>query len=393
MAIELALLLMTTITAPKTGIILSGGGARAAYQVGVLKAIYQQIPRGCHNPFPIFCGSSAGAINATILACYAGQYRIGLRRLESVWSNFSVDKVFRSDYSGLLSQSMRFAWHLLSGRKGSRYSALLNNLPLRNLLREVIPFGRLQELISEGLLHALCVTCSDYSDGGSYSFYQGHPDIEDWQRHRRMGLRDNIHLNHLMASSAIPIVFPAVALNHQYFGDGSVGFLSPISPALHLGADKVAIIGLDPTPEEPSYICFDKSQSPSAAHIAGHVLDSVFIDSLDSDLERLHRINDTLDNIPEHLLKQVDLDLKKVETLVIAPSQHLGEIAAECAGELPNSAAFFLRRLGIDSEKGTNVLSYLLFEKGYCRRLIELGYKDAQAKEDEIRYFFRHLIN
>jgi len=376
---------------PKTGIILSGGGARAAYQVGVIKAIYQQIPKGSHNPFPIICGSSAGAINATILACYAGQYRIGLRRMESVWSNFHVDKVFSSNYAGMLKQTLRFGWHLLSGKSGPRYTSLLNNQPLRGLLRNVVPFQRLQELISDGLLHALCVTCSDYSDGGSYSFYQGHQQIENWQRHRRIGIRDNIHLSHLMASSAIPMLFPAVAINHQFFGDGSVGFISPISPAIHLGADKIMIIGLDPTPEEPSYICFDKSRHPGIADIAGHVLDSVFIDSLDSDLERLQRINKTLDNIPEHLLNQVNLDLKKLETLVIAPSKDLSEIAASCAYELPNSTAFFLRRLGIDKEKGANILSYLLFEKAYCRELIKLGYRDALEKESDIRYFFRHI--
>lgn len=378
---------------PKTGIILSGGGARAAYQVGVLKAVYQQIPKGSLNPFPIICGSSAGAINATILACYAGQYRIGIRRLESVWSNFHVNKVFKSDWSGLFKQSFRFAWHLTTGKSGLKFSSLLNNQPLRELLRNTVPFHRLPELIHEGLLHALCITCSDYSNGGSYSFYQGHHDIMDWQRHRRLGLSDNIHLNHLMASSAIPLLFPAVAINHQFFGDGSVGFLSPISPALHLGADKILIIGLDPSPVEPSYICFDKYQRPSITDIAGHILDSVFIDSLNSDLERLHRVNKTLVNIPEHLLNQVDLDLKKVETLVISPSTDLGNLAAEFADELPSSTTFFLKRLGIDDDKGINILSYLLFEQGYCKKLIHLGYEDALQNETNIRYFFRHLLN
>jgi len=377
---------------PKTGIILSGGGARAAYQVGVLKAIYQQIPKGSHNPFPIICGSSAGAINATVMACYAGQYRIGLRRLESVWANMHVDKVFKSDFSGMFKQTLRFALHIMASKNGPRFSSLLNNQPLRELLRGVIPFQRLQELISDGLLHALCITCSDYSEGGSYSFFQGHDKIENWQRHRRLGVRDNIHLSHLMASSAIPMLFPAVAINHQFFGDGSVGFLSPISPALHLGAEKVLILGLDHAPEEQNYICYDKSHHPTIADIAGHVLDSVFIDSLDSDLERLQRINKTLDNIPEHLLEQVDLNLKSVETLVIAPSKDLGILAIESAHELPSSTRFFLKRLGVNNEKGANILSYLLFEQGYCKNLIKLGYQDALNKESEIRHFFRHLI-
>ncbi|PCJ47863.1 MAG: Patatin [Gammaproteobacteria bacterium] len=375
----------------QTGIILSGGGARAAYQVGVLKAIYKIIPKDSPNPFPIICGSSAGAINATILACYANQYRIGLRRLETVWSNFNVNKVFRSDYNGMFKQTLRFFWHLVSGRKGPRFSSLLNNQPLRELLREVVPFKRIQELISDGKLHALCITCSDYSDGGSYSFYQGHPDIKNWQRHRRLGVRDNIHLSHLMASSAIPILFPAVAINHQFFGDGSVGFLSPISPALHLGAEKVLVIGLESPKDVSDYICYDKNQHPSISDVAGHVLDSVFIDSLDSDIERLERINKTLDNIPKDLLSQVDLDLKKIESLVIFPSKDLGSLAEQHSGELPAGVSFFFKRLGIEGEKGSNILSYLLFERSYCKKLIKLGYEDAMDKKSEIDHFFRHL--
>ena len=375
----------------KAGIILSGGGARAAYQVGVLKAIFSLIPRDSEIPFPIICGSSAGAINATVLACFAGQYRIGLRRLESVWSNFHVHKVFRSDYKGMFKQTLRFFWHLLSGRKGPRFTSLLNNQPLKELLRDVVPFQRIQQLISEEKLHALCITCSDYTDGGSYSFYQGHPDIKPWNRHRRLGRRDNIHLSHLMASSAIPILFPAVAINHQFYGDGSVGFLSPISPALHLGADKVLVIALESPDDQSDYICFDKNQHPSISDVAGHVLDSVFIDSLDSDIERLQRVNKTLENIPKDLLAQVDLDLKPIESLVIAPSEDLGSLADKYSSELPSGISFFFKRLGVVGEKGSNILSYLLFERGYCKKLIKLGFEDAMAKQDEIKHFFRHL--
>lgn len=378
---------------PKTSIILSGGGARAAYQVGVLKAIYQQIPRGCINPFPIICGSSAGAINATVMASYAGQYRIGLRRLESVWSNIQVNNVFIADFFGMLKQSSRFARYILGGRSRSNFSSLLNNQPLRELLRDVVPFHRLQELINDKLLHALCITCSDYNDGGSYSFFQGHPSIENWSRHRRLGLRDNIHLSHLMASSAIPMIFPAVSLDHQFFGDGSIGFLSPISPAIHLGADKILIIGLDTAPDTPRYACYDDKQHPSITDIAGHVLDSVFIDSLDSDLERLQRVNKTLESIPQHLLDQMELPLKQLETLVISPSKDLQGFADEYAINLPSSTRFFFKRLGINGDEGSNILSYLLFEKNYCKRLIQLGYEDALDKQTEIQHFFRHLIH
>ena len=376
---------------PRIAIVLSGGGARAAYQVGVLKAIYEQIPPGSKNPFKIICGTSAGAINATVLACYAGQYRIGMRRLLSVWSNFHIHQVYGATLRELVAQSSRFAWQVLFGKRGKNVS-LLDNAPLRELLRQVIPFTRLQELINDDVLDALCVTCSSYNDSASYSFFQGKPEFKEWQRHRRLGVRDNIHLSHLMASSAIPMVFPAEEIEHQYYGDGSVGFMSPISPAIHLGAEKILIIGLDPHPERPTYYCFDREQPPSIADIAGHVLDTVFIDSLDSDLERLTRVNNTLNSIPDELLNKVDLDLKALDTLVIAPSEDIGEAAADYVDNLPRFTRFFFDRLGVTSQKSSNILSYLLFEEGYTQHLIELGYQDAINQQEAILNFFSHLF-
>jgi len=372
---------------PNTGIVLSGGGARAAYQVGVLKAIYEMTPKGSLHPFPIICGSSAGAINAAVIACYAGQYRAGLRRLEGIWTNLTVNQVFRGDTLGLLKQSLGFTWHILSGRNPRKHNALLDNAPLRKLLEKSIPFKRLDKLIDEGLLQALCISCSDYYSGDTYSYYQGHDDIRPWKRHRRLGVADNIQLDHLMASSAIPLIFPSVAVGSQYLGDGSVGFMSPISPAIHLGAEKIMIIGLDPIQSEPGNIIEDKPH-PGFSDVAGHVLDSVFIDSLNSDLERLQRINQTLKSVPSELMEKVNLPLKSIEALVIAPSIELGELATNCGQQLPRATRFFLSRIGIDCDSGSNMLSYLLFDGQFCKKLIELGYQDTQDRASEVMDFF-----
>ena len=372
---------------PNTGIILTGGGARAAYQVGVLKAIYEVTPKGSHHPFPIICGSSAGAINAAAIACYAGQYRAGVRRLENIWANLHVDQVFRGGFRNLFRQALGFLWHMTTGSKNNSYTALLDNQPLHELLTATLPLSRLNKLVEEGLLKAVCINCSDYYSGDSYSFYQAHNDVEPWQRHRRLGVPCDLTIDHIIASSAIPFIFPAVGINAQYFGDGSVGCMSPISPAIHLGAEKIMIVGLDPEQAEPGYICYDKPP-PGISAMAGHVLDSVFIDSLNSDLERLTRINETLDLVPAELMEQVNLPLKKIETLVISPSENLGEIAHRYRENLPSSTRFFLRRLGVTSESGTELLSYLLFDGSYCRHLIDLGYRDTRDRISTVQAFF-----
>lgn len=373
---------------PNTGIILTGGGARAAYQVGVLKAIYQLTPKGSHHPFPIICGSSAGAINAASIACYAGQYRAGLRRLEAIWANLTVGKVFKSGVSDLLGQSLGFIWHLLSGSNGSRHTALLNNDPLRELLTKALPLERVPKLINEGLIKGLNITCSDYYSGDSYSFYQSSDEVTPWKRHRRLGVPCQITIDHMMASSAIPFLFPAVAIDAQYFGDGSVGDMSPISPAIHLGAERIMIIGLDQLESEAGYICYDKPP-PGFSEVAGHILDSVFIDSLNSDLERLQRVNQTLASVPDELMNQVDLPLKQIDTLVISPSENLADIANHYAHEIPRTTRFFLSRLGVDFNKGSQLLSYVLFEGAYCQHLIELGYNDTFARKAEVEAFFQ----
>ena len=378
---------MTEKTA-RIALVLSGGGARAAYQVGVLKAIAELLPRQKAIPFPIICGTSAGAINAAVLACYASRFKIGMRRLEHVWANFETGQIYRADFWGMTVNSLRWIGAMFRSRNRPQAPlCLLDNTPLRELLAKVVPFAEIATSINKGDLYAVSVTCSGYNSGESVSFFEAQPEVETWHRYRRAGARAKIQLDHLMASSAIPIVFPPVKINREYFGDGMVRFLAPISPALHLGADKVLIVGVDAVKEETRDRVAAK-QYPTLAEIAGHVLDSVFIDSLDSDMERLQRINNTIKKIGPELLKERNIPLRPVETLVIAPSADIAPLSGKHGRSLPRTVRFFFRRIGITKKTGSSILSYLLFEKTFTQELIALGYNDAMHQKDEILRFF-----
>ncbi|MET1254799.1 patatin-like phospholipase family protein [Aliikangiella maris] len=372
----------------KTGLVLTGGGARAAYQVGVLSAISDIIYREeCGNPYPIITGTSAGAINATVLAAYARTPRLGIRSLQRVWGNLSVDQVFRGDMLGIMQNSSKWLWSIFSSNFHLKHQlSLLNNEPLKQLLSKVMHYNIIQEAIDAGNLHALSITASSYSTGRSISFFQGVAELNDWQRYRRCGKRTRINRDHLLASSAIPLLFPAVNIDNEFYGDGSVRFLAPISPAIHLGADKILIIGVDPIreelPEQTNAIHY-----PSVADIAGHVLDSVFIDSLDSDIERIRRVNKTIKLIPQ-AVRELQSNLRPIETFAISPSQDLSLLASKHFHTLPRLIQFFFRRIGINPGEGSTVLSYLLFESSYTKELIELGYQDTFRQKSEVIEFF-----
>ena len=372
----------------KTGLVLTGGGARAAYQVGALKAISKLVFKTHYgNPFPIITGTSAGAINATVLASYAQSPSLGIRSLEKVWQNFTVDKVFRADFRGILRNAGRWTKSIfINDYHKTRQLSLLNNQPLKDLLARVIHYDQIDKAIQSNHLDALCITASGYSSGQSVSFFQGKQELHGWRRHRRIGCKAKIERKHLLASSAIPLVFPAVRVNREFFGDGSVRFLSPLSPAIHLGAEKILVVGVDPIKEErerrPKDLVY-----PTTADIAGHVLDSVFVDSLDSDLERINRINKTLKLIPEEV-RAKETNLRSIETLTISPSRDLSELAGKYFHTLPATVKFIFRRIGIDDAEGSTVLSYLLFESLYTRELIELGFNDAMEMSESITDFF-----
>ena len=372
---------------PIVGLVMGGGGARAAYQVGVLKAIAEMLPDGGPNPFPVLCGTSAGAINATALAIYARRFHTGVRRLNYVWRNFEVNQVYRADGRGLVANGLRWLGALLLGGLGRRNPrALLDRAPLRELLEARLPCREIQASIDAGALRALSITCSGYNSGQSVSFYQGVDTLAPWKRARRVGAAASITLDHLMASSAIPFVFAAEPINREYFGDGSMRQVAPISPALHLGAERVLIIGVRHE-APPASVRPPAPEYPSLAQIAGHVLNSIFLDSLEADIERLQRINKTVSLIPSEYLQEHGVTLRKVDVLVISPSEDLEKIAARYVECLPRAVRWLLRGLGAYNRSGSNLVSYLLFEKPYCRALIALGYADAMVRRREILDF------
>ncbi len=379
------------VTKPgKIGLVMSGGGARAAYQVGVLQGIAHMLPRGTPNPFPIICGTSAGAINAAGLAANAANFNAAVAHIVRIWGTLRVHHVYRSDFFGVIKNSARWLAALIAtGFTRSQHISLLDNAPLASLLERSADFSKIQAAIDQGHLDAVSITASGYGSGQSISFYQANETFAPWARARRAGWKTQIGLPHLLASSAIPFVFPPVLIDGEYFGDGSMQQLAPVSPALHLGADRVLVIAVGKPPNQ-NYKPVEKPNYPSLAQIAGYILDSIFLDSLEMDLERLQRINQTISLVPPETIKHRGLSLRPVEALVIAPSQRIESIAAHYAHNLPPTIRFFMRGIGAMKRGGANVLSYLLFDRAYCRALMRLGYQDAIARKSEILKFLGH---
>ena len=371
----------------KIGLILTGGGARAAYQVGVLKAIAEFLPRRASSPFQVICGTSAGALNAVTLAVNAKQFRMGVKYLLGIWNNAHVSDIYRSDPVGVLKNSSRWLAGLvlsLFGINRMRHISLLDNSPLATFLEKTLPYDRIQENIDAGTLHALSITASGYGSGHSVTFYQGAPGILPWKRARRLGMETKIGIEHMLASSAIPFLFPAVRIHREYFGDGSMRQIAPISSALHLGADKVLLMGAWHMDDEEGRR-HRMDTYPTLAQIAGHALDSIFLDGLEVDLERLERMNQTVSLIPEELRSATKM--RHVDVLVITPSQPLEKIAERHIQRLPWTIRLLLRSAGVMRRSGANLVSYLLFDRHYCQALIELGYQDALKRREEILTF------
>ncbi len=377
---------------------MTGGGARAAYQVGVLQAISQILWEAgwppARNPFDIICGTSAGAMNATALACRADNFGEGVQKLLDVWENIAVEQVYRADSLGVLRSGARwlsllsFGW-LLRKWRASPPNSLLDNTPLVGLLHRMLDLPRLDAVLSDGLLHALAVTASSYTAGHHITFYQTVAEIAPWVRMQRIALQDQIGVEHLLASSAIPFIFPAVPLylggHREYCGDGSMRQLAPISPAIHLGATKVLVVGAGRL-TEPARDAADSARYPSLAQIAGHAMSSIFLDSLAVDIERLERINKTLSLLPAEHLEHTPL--KPVDLLVIAPSERLDDIASRHISSLPAPIRTMLSGIGATETRGAALASYLLFEPSYTCELIALGQRDTQARKADVLAFF-----
>ena len=391
--------------AAATGLVLTGGGARAAYQVGVLQALRLILdtegvaPQ--RSPFGVVCGTSAGAINATAPACRADHFDEALDKLSQVWENFSAEQVYQSDVLSVLRTGTRWLTMLTAGwafRRSRKLKprSLFDNTPLVNLLHNMIDLPRLERALVSGDLHALAITASDYSSGRHVTFYQTPQVVKPWVRSQRIAVPDQITIEHLVASSAIPFIFPATPLYLEgklaYFGDGSMRQLAPISPAIHLGAERVLVIGAGQINAENRFVGPPSDSGngintyPTLAQIAGHAMSSIFLDSLAMDIERLERVNKTIGLIPPEVRR--NSSLREIDVLVIAPSQRIDAIAAKHIEALPRPVRALLGAVGATEVKGAALASYLLFEKPFTSELIRLGFSDALKRRDDVKRFF-----
>lgn len=361
---------------------LPGGGARGSYQVGVLKGIMEILPNN-KAPFKIITGTSAGAINAVVLASYADDIKHGAARLEKFWTTLHCSDVYRTDALMISKTMLRVFGALLFGRFGVKApKSLLDNSPLFRYLSKQLHLSNIQQHIENDNLDGLAITASSYDTSVAKSFYQAKDSIHAWNRYRRVGIPQTIKVEHIIASAALPFLFPAQSIRNEYFGDGGLRMGAPLSPAVHLGAEKILVIGTRDENPIPTPTSLD--EYPSMGELGGYMLDTIFMDTLMADLSRLNRINRTLELISEK--NKTKTNLKTIQTMIIKPSIDVRDVTAHHAKDIPRSVKALLKMIG-GWGKDWRMPSYLLFEPGYTNALIKLGYQDALSQKDKIIEF------
>ena len=367
-----------------TALVLTGGGARGAYQAGVLAGIADCATDPVR--FPIITGVSAGGINATTLAADRGSFDQVTARLRDAWDGLTVDQVFRSNFPALAGSVLRWTTKIGSGGAlPGELRGVLDTRPLRRYLADRIDFDGIEANIESGRLRALALSMTGYATGCTVTFVHGGDDLPQWRRARRFSTHGRITVDHVMASAALPVVFPAIALGDEFYGDGSIRQSAPLAPAVHLGARRILTIsaryGMSPEeriqPQVKGY--------PPPAQILGMIMHGVFLDALENDAERLVRINRTLALLPPEV--QHPDGLHHVEIELLRPSRDLGKMSAGLVGELPRALRVLARGLGASRTTTPDFLSYLLFERPYVDRLMDLGFEDARAQWSRLSRF------
>lgn len=374
------------------GLVLTGGGARAAYQAGAIRALSEILPPG-KLPFRSLCGISAGGVNAAFLGGNIADFADAARRLADVWGELSPDRVYRTDSRRMLAIGSRWMRDLSTGGlfQQSRINFLLDATPLRDFLHEKLPLLRLRENLSSGALEGFAVTATSYATSVAVTFFDGNSAIEPWVRATRVGVRESIRLDHVMASAAIPIFFPPIRIKGTWYGDGSVRMTAPLSPAVHMGAERLVVVGVrrwrDPGELAPGRRP-PKKDSLAPSEIAGTLLNAVFLESIEADVERLERLNQLVALVPPRDRGRLPHHLRPIPALVLRPSRDLGQLAGDQYRRFPRFLRYLLSGIGANGGNASDLLSYLAFEPIYVGRLVELGYEDTLARRHEIELFF-----
>ncbi len=386
---------MTVQQPCKMGLVLTAGGARAAYQVGVLRGISEIIQAeknvNVDFPFQVISGTSAGALNGAYLACARDSFDLTTSRLYQLWLNLKEDKVYRTDLAYFSKQSASWVRNLGFGGSANATNFLLETSPLREFLNQNLDFSQLELNLQSGKLFGVSVSATNYGTGTAVSFFEGNQSIEPWARSTRIGLREKITVEHVMASAAIPILFPPIKLRRCFYGDGGIRLQAPMSPTVHMGASKIIAIGIRYLRPESDTIEINQAFEQghvNVADMAGVLLNAAFLDSFDTDLERIERINATLSLMTEEQRQSHPAKLKIIPILAFRPSQDLGKMAVEQLQQFPRVLRHFLRGIGANEERGWDFLSYLAFNTSYTRKLLELGYQDSMNRSEEVLKFF-----
>lgn len=371
----------------RNALVLTGGGARGAFQAGAMKAMVQIAQRLGHDrPFDVISGVSAGGINAAYYAASCHDLTKGIQQLADFWCNLNTTNVFRSDVTSLSRIGVRWTMDLLLGGilKQTKNKSLLDTSPLHRLLRENLPFRNIQKNIKAGHLYALELTATNYSNSESVSFVHAQDDLINWQRQKRRSYHTPIHIDHVMASAAIPLFFPPVKIGAHHFGDGCLRNTAPLSPSLRLGCRRLFIIGV--RKEVETYdLETEIPINASIARILSVLLNAILLDATEVDLERLERINSILRLIPSNELNNSSMNI--VEHIFIRPTEDMGALASSYVHRLPRSIRYLIDGLGTSGE-ASEMISYLLFDPDYCRYLVDMGYRDTMRREDEIALLF-----